>query len=733
MNKLITSILVVLFINVSAQEGVAPLLGNELLQIESQKKQNFKTGDDYSYEFKFDTNHLPILDDFATNRFKKYTFDTANTLTDTLIWQNFLVDGVYQKTFQAMTDTSYYFWIDSTDINNPFWDSVKTPEVYITHLSRTDYQMVVDTDTVWARQDTLVINDVVFTNHPPNRDYINFSDTVVIVPDLGEGTSIWRNNNALHNYTYSEDPVTLGMATFDGLDSTGVPYDPTMNPNSYQVADILESKPIFLKSRPNGSDYNYLFDTIYLSFQYQPQGLGDQPETEDSLVLEFYSPFTDKWNNVWSVAGGPVHPFKNVLIRIQNPIYFLDGFKFRFKNYASVSGNFDHWNVDYVRLDEDRDEFDSTFTDVGLIHPGYSLLQDYYQMPWSHYKNATTNLMKTEQLIEYRNLGDISHLASSWFNVFEDGNLAPIFSSDTAIDPQFGALQKGGQISRFSEEYPRTSSDSIKSFEVQYRVRVSPDSNELNDTAFFHQQFGTQYAYDDGSAESAYFVTSAGAQIAVEYNVPVIDSLRAINIYFPRSYESIIDRAFRLKVWKSISPEVLLYESFLQYPVYAGGRDLVQGFKLEEPIEVEGQIFVGIEQLDKRVFIGLDKNMDSQSKNFYNVGNSWYNSSYEGSLFIRPEFGNETNPFPVSVDQVDDYTSDFQMYPNPANTKVNLEFYSSNNEVILTSMLGIEVMRFNCGYYSTLNVADLPVGLYVVQVKNLETKVSSIKKLLIQH
>ncbi|MFT6802643.1 MAG: hypothetical protein ACJA2N_001833 [Salibacteraceae bacterium] len=733
MDKICTFLLVVstfMGSNVFAQEGLAPLQGNEVLQWESKTSKSLEADENLSYAFKLDTNHLPIIDDFSINKFKQYSFDTLNTLTDTLIWQKFLVDGVYLARFAAMTDTAYYYF--NHDTVNGTWDSVATPVVYITNLSQINYQMVTDTDTVWARQDTLVVGGTVRVNHSPDIDYVNFSDTVIVVPDNHRDTTYWRNNNALHNYSYGHDPVTLGVATFDGLDSTGVPYDPTMNPNSQQIADVLESKPIFLKTRPGGgSDYNYLIDSVYFSFQYQPEGWGDTPEGEDSLVLEFYSPFSEAWYHVWSAPGSPLQPFKTVMIRLRNPLYFLDGFKFRFKNYASVSGNFDHWNIDYVRLDDQRTAGDSTIIDVALMDPGYSLLTDYSQMPWLHYQNTTDDVMKTSQFIRYRNVGDNSYTSFSEFIAYDNGS--QIFTGSQVINPQFGPLEVGGETSTFSGVYPTTGVDTVKSFTVKYVVDVNPDLNPDNDTAFFHQQFGTQYAYDDGSAESAYFVTSAGAQIAVEYNIAVIDTLRAINIYFPRSFENIVDRAYRLVVWKSLDPELILYESFLQYPVYAGGRDLVQGIKLEEPIEVSGQIFIGLKQLDKRVFIGLDRNNDSQGKNFYKVGNTWNNSSYPGSLFIRPEFGSFTNEFPVSVKNVEVEPNDFKMYPNPANSNVSLELLSDNNDVVVRSLLGVIVRQFQAGYYASFDSSSLASGLYVVEVIDSNTQNSSIKKLLIQH
>jgi hypothetical protein len=125
--------------------------------------------------------------------------------------------------------------------------------------------------------------------------------------------------------------------------------------------------------------------------------------------------------------------------------------------------------------------------------------------------------------------------------------------------------------------------------------------------------------------------------------------------------------------------------------------------------------------------------MDSQLKNYYNVGGSWSNSSYEGSLFIRPEFGNKTNQFPVSVEAVEDMKLEFNMFPNPSNSIVNLSFYSDNNTVTVRSMVGVVVSQFNCGFTSQFEVSSLPTGLYLVEVKDLVTQKSSVKKLLIQH
>jgi hypothetical protein len=722
---LIISLICLTANTIFSQEGLAPLQGNEKLQWETkQYSRNPEAGETYTYQFKLDTNHLPIVDDFSRNYFKSYMFDTLNAVTDTLVWQRFLVNNVYQEELKAMFDTSYHYTYNGTG-----YDSVANPVIYVTNLSQIDYQMVLDTDTVWA-WDTLVVGNTVSTNHSADKVYLNSSDTVVIVPD--EGYTIWRNNNALHNYTYGDKPITLGVVTFDGLDSTGTPYDPTMNPNSYQIADILESKPIYLKTRPSGgNDYNSLVDTgIYLSFFYQPQGLGDAPEAKDSLVLEFYSPYTNKWAHKWSAPGSAVHDFKSVMIHVGDAQYFADGFKFRFLNYASVSGNFDHWNIDYVRLDEKRDVNDTTMDDVGLLDPGKSLIVDYSQMPWSHYKASTSDLMNADQNIRFRNNHSVSKFTSSSFVAYDHGSM--IFDGSLEITPILNSFAIGDNSSIIQGTYPKTSADTFYSYNVEYFINSTPDDNRDNDTAFFHQQFGSQYAYDDGSAESAYFVTSAGAQIAVEYKLAVADTLKAVNIYFPKSFENIVDRAYRIMVWKSLDPEEILLESYLYFPTYSGGRDLVQGIELEEPLVVEGTIYIGIKQLDKRIFIGLDKNNNNQTKNFFKVGGQWQNSSYEGSLFIRPEFGT-TTPWPVSVENIKKESFDFLIYPNPSSSIMNIEVPSGNYQVILRTILGTIVKTISVQDYAQMSVSDLSSGVYMIEVSNLDTGSTNIKKLLIQH
>jgi len=184
--------------------------------------------------------------------------------------------------------------------------------------------------------------------------------TLPIFDDFSTGSvfpdsSIWSDAFAFINNNYCRNPVTNGVASLDALDADGSIYkDAVLAPNTF-VADHLTSQSIDL-------DYP-ASDSIYLSFLYQGGGLCDVPETHDSLMVDFYSPDSGVWVNVWSITGGENLPFKDVMIPVRDKRFLKSGFKFRFRNRASLSrsndypdmrSNADYWHVDYVRLDRNR-------------------------------------------------------------------------------------------------------------------------------------------------------------------------------------------------------------------------------------------------------------------------------------------------------------------------------------------------------------------------------------------
>ena len=109
----------------------------------------------------------------------------------------------------------------------------------------------------------------------------DFSQSI-LYPD----STKWTDNNVLVNDGFTLFPPNRNGATFDVLDANGRVYDYAIS-NAF-VAEYLTSARIRLDSimEPEPRALTPA-DSVYLSFYYQPQGNGNAPEEQDSLVLQF--------------------------------------------------------------------------------------------------------------------------------------------------------------------------------------------------------------------------------------------------------------------------------------------------------------------------------------------------------------------------------------------------------------------------------------------------------------
>ena len=124
--------------------------------------------------------------------------------------------------------------------------------------------------------------------------------------------------------------------------------------------------------------------------------------------------------------------------------------------------------------------------------------------------------------------------------------------------------------------------------------------------------------------------------------------------------------------------------------------------------------YVGIrQQYSKSINIGFDSSIDSRQYNFYDVGAGWQNSSFIGSIMLRPIMGK--NPDLV-VNTDDSDNGKIMLYPNPANDVVRI---SGNDqmiyrEIVIFDLAGRVVKQaFNC---NEMDVNDLKSGVYMLQV-----------------
>ncbi|MCX6223597.1 MAG: hypothetical protein NTV01_02385, partial [Bacteroidia bacterium] len=229
----------------------------------------------------------------------------------------------------------------------------------------------------------------------------------------------WTDSNVYINRSFAINPPTCGVATFDAIDSSGAVYSHA-TVESFR-ADTLTSRPVNLFF-PSDT-------TIYLSFYYQPQGLGDAPEPGDSLVVEFFAPESKRWSRIWSTPGTALHDFRIVMINITNSRFLQKGFRFRFSNYASLAPSYepslkvnaDHWNIDYVYLNKGRHYNDSIMKDASLVKPVGSLLLNYTAMPWEHFRIAGISAVKATYDVFINNLSSDTRIFSPVFSILPFG------------------------------------------------------------------------------------------------------------------------------------------------------------------------------------------------------------------------------------------------------------------------------------------------------------------------
>jgi len=554
----------------------------------------------------------------------------------------------------------------------------------------------------------------------------SLSDTLEIpfFDDFSDNTgypdsNLWIDSYAFINNNYSADPVSIGVATFDAVNKAGILNGETDIPFP---SDYLTSKPINL-NYPGRTD-------LFLSFFYQPQGLGDEPEEWDSLVVEFYSPSQNEWNRIWSTEGHPSEAFKQVFLPVSDTLYLQTGFRFRFMNYASLpksqsfpsfNSNVDHWNIDYIYLDTTRSPSINAIPDVSMITSLPSLLKSYESMPWNHFSGAFLTEIRPTLGITYRNNDSLTRNVTRFLKITDLITKDKYTLSGGAVNVVKGMLDKY----EFPYTYPFVFYDKDSTvFEVKSYLVTDEDDYKQNDTVIRNQVFHDYYAYDDGTAEFGYGISGEGtsnAALAYQFKTYREDTLRAVRMYFNRTLEHVSQNYFLLAVWDQDTelnrPGELIYAMQGYKPEYNDELNEFITYAFDTTIIVSNIFYVGwIQTTTDLLNVGFDRNTNSKSKIFYNLGQEWFNTSFEGSLMIRPVLG-KTLKWPVSSIQFSE--KNIRIYPNPASDYFLIELPSSlENQPSMVSIYNLQgILVFQEQYRNQMvSVDNLLPGLYLFRM-----------------
>lgn len=545
--------------------------------------------------------------------------------------------------------------------------------------------------------------------------------------------AVWLDSSVYVNRTYPYAPPTLGVATFDGLDKRGYPYDFTAPQNSSRPADFLTSRPINLaKFLPS--------DSMNFSFYYQPQGRGNAPASRDSLVLEFKAAGSTVWSHIWAKPGSSLNMKDTtnwgfVMIPVKAD-YLKKGFQFRFRNYATVSGSLDHWHIDFVHLGPSSNKLHE---EAAFVYQHPSFLKTYQVMPWRQYD---TSYMKFTVILPYRNNFTIAKNIQAPYKI-TDQNGAPFY--DFTISKNGVPFLPGGTyvldtVTDTEKKIPLPKFPKMNgptTYLAKAMITPAPDYVLGNNTLLLEQKFSNYFAYDDGTAESAFALNTLNAQFAMKFQLTVQDTLRYVDIYFNPLLSDASLYTFNLKVWSDGGgvPGAELATSRNLSPRYSkNGLNTIIRYGMDDPLILPpGVFYVGyMQNTNNSLGVGLDLNTNNQLNSFYNNGTGWNTSPIAGSAIIHPVFGKDSSVVSVSELRTDDKLA--EVYPNPATTELHVRSSDKGNHKLNYSVMdayGRMVESKTLVTPAMIDITNYAKGIYFIRVSE-ENRISTIKFIKIE-
>ena len=688
---------------------------------------------------------LPFEDDFCVDHFQKFnaTFEDKNT-TSSLFYKyrsnqpidsklQFTIDETFQYKFDSILRKSSKIKnipikLHSYDLSSYPFDS---SEILV-------YPAYSTYDTVGIPNSI----DTIFSTNVLVQDSIR-----LFFNKINDPNSYWLDSNTYRNDWYAVNPWSLGVVTFDGLNANGYPY--AINSSLRGYGDYLTSKPIDLSKVAKK-------DSVYFSFLYQPKGNGDAPENittgtllqHDSLCLQFYNLNQKKWISIWATTPESdfnkfniqAQTFTKVHIPLTDTAYFKKGFQFRFVNYGDLSGNLDHFHIDYVKLKVQSGVSDTNFQDFAFMYPVNTLLKKYQSIPWDHFLNASNDIFNDSVRIMVRN-GSLNaqNTLPGKVEISENGNEF----AQAVLSP---ALLPGNNLNYLAQstnvsyhDFPRKinwkKNRFIDSCVYNFKVAVSAPffNNPVNDTSYSKMELKDYYAYDDGTAELAYGLRSNLSETAYKFSIYEPDTLIGLNICFVPTVEDKSIKNFSIIVREDNNgtPGDIIYEDDnlnLRTVRYGKNRNDFNSFYFQDfkGLGISDNFFIGLRQFDQDgLNIGLDVNTNSLSNLFYSFDKKeWFKSSYNGSLMVRPIFKSRYNKSLITRSNY--FTSKQLLYPNPAVVSFQFDnsFIASDFDIL---DLNGRVLKSFVYLGDPVDISFLNNGVYIVREGKSGTTFKLIK------
>jgi hypothetical protein len=568
--------------------------------------------------------------------------------------------------------------------------------------------------------------------------------------------TLWKANSGVFiNNGLASTPPTVNTASFDGLDNQGNPYDFSKEQLIGKTDSLVSHNFDLVKI---GSGNQLMFE-----FYWQAEGLGELPDATDSLMLQGYKYINDstfRWETLWSVSGDtskilPIK-FRKERILMKEAEYFHENFKFKFQSIGRQSGSYDHWHLDYVLVYIVGRDNPLKRIDIAMGVVPNPIFGEYTAMPAPIFFSNPTEYLTDTLLTSIHNVSDTINVvtprcfAKELLTNTQLGELETTAISENGEDKFQGdafigqvnedGKRRGERLSLLvfnqgiANQIPRGDSAKIS---YQFVVEAG-EKNELiptrnNDTLTVIAHLKDYWAYDDGEAEYGIGINQRFGKLAYQFFTPQKDILTHIDICFPKLGIDLASENFNLLIWSKLdtldeTKSILLHRQNAGFN-YANSRNAFTRIELNNPIEVEGEYFIGFEQLgDLMLTVGYDKNTTSGSHIFYNVSSKWErNYTFEGSMMMRPVFQKKD----IVNGLEDDWANELKLYPNPTTDLLSIEGENLQKAEILDLTGKIFLTHHFIESNKTIHVSSLQSGMYVVRVFSAKGWVAN-KKLIIK-
>ena len=522
---------------------------------------------------------------------------------------------------------------------------------------------------------------------------------------------------------------------------TVAPYSHTIiTAADLQIEKFTSSRFYLLSPAAHVKDSSALEKPVSAENSYAriPDG---NPEWSFSAIETPAQP-NDTWKTMWSASSADMgDDFSLITIPIISD-YLQKGFRFRFKNYASLSNdpsharNEDFWHIDMVWIDANRTPDRQNVADVAFVTDILPLYNRYTALPIAHFPQLNEGDFRMTVVSSFRNFDKVPRKIKFNFAVQNSQTNEkvsfPLFETD--MDPYYMAPAEYEVLSDWDVEFfdfIKTGIANTDSTNFEFQYFFTDNNNPIfdhyrwNDTSRVNLTMSNYYAYDDGIPEAGYGLRNAPmGQVAYKFDILKPDTLRAIHLYFNPTLEQ-MPKLFNLCVWSVNDkglPGDLLYRKISARVLYADGLYKFVTYPIEpnailtgEPngIFIEKSCFIGWEQpQDVLLNMGMDLTNQMSNRLYFNTAYRWEPSTMKGALMIRPQFGEKRA---TSISGTAKKTNSVLLYPTIIQSQAYIQ---ANEEIVRCEFVDItgKPLQQLPVHNNTIDCNSVPNGFYVLKL-----------------